>query len=71
MGRRKNEIPEHVWDIQPYGILSDAEIGRHLGVSGMAVTFQRWRRNRPSVSDMCGGEYPSKADFEAGKPLNV
>jgi hypothetical protein len=67
---RKSKISKEVWDVQPFGLLSDAEIGKRLGVSGMAVTFQRWQRGRPSLSDMCGG-YPSKADFEAGKPLNL
>jgi len=66
---RRGKYPKEVWDEQPYGLLSDEEIGVTLGVTAQAVTRQRHLRGRPSVSDMCGG-FPSAADFEAGKPLN-
>lgn len=67
----KGKFPKETWDQQPYGLLSDKEIAETLGVTAQAVTRQRHLRRRPSVSDMCGGEFPSAADFEAGKPLNV
>jgi len=42
------KVPKEIWDAQPFGIISDAEIARQLGVRTTAVYKQRVKRKIPS-----------------------